>query len=154
HVVHGAVGEEFVDLIARRALSEAPSFTVEKFGPVALVVTALWGRVGSTLIFDAQTEFLIESGAIVVRVFVDHHPSHGRARVPRRNALVGENFTRVCPHIHCVAERDGARSERSLLRRSREYRASSAVRRLELELAASISGDQELLSWAGAAARL
>jgi glycosyltransferase involved in cell wall biosynthesis len=57
------------DVISRllRATGE-PSLTVARRGPVATVVMPMWGRVGSSVIFDSQIQFLLEQGYFVVQV--------------------------------------------------------------------------------------
>lgn len=144
----------FAELVAARSLTEGASFEVKQFGPIVLLTSALWGRVGSTMIFDAQAKFLIESGAIVVRVFVDHNPGHGEHGVKRRQALLNENLSNVYPHFFVVAERDTAPKRQYKLRRQFDYRSRSGIRRLELELEGALPLNSEVLNWAGAAASL
>jgi hypothetical protein len=145
---------EFLRRVRDRKLIGAPSLTVTQFGPVVMLISALWGRVGSTMIFDAQTRFLIEAGAIVIRVYVDHNPAHGPQRRIRRQQLVNENLAAVRPHLHLVAERDETRSAQSRLHGRRDYRMRSGVHRFELELEDAIPLDRSVLTWAGALAQL
>jgi hypothetical protein len=88
------------------ALDVSPSLVVDRFGPVVLVISALWGRTGSSVIFDAQARYLLERGFIVARVLVDHHPERGPGRAARLQKLLAQNFDKVRPHFHLVAERN------------------------------------------------
>jgi hypothetical protein len=153
-VLAGCDEREFAQLARDRLLDAAPSLEIAKFGPVVLLISALWGRVGSTLIFDAQTRFLIESGAIVARVFIDHNPGHGHDRAARRHQLVHENLLATWPHLTTVAERNESAQDRARLHAQTDYKQRSGVRRFELELESARPLDAGLLKWAGAAAQL
>ena len=136
-------------LVSSDVLDALPSLKVNEFGPIALLISALWGRVGSTTVFDNQARFLLENGALVVRIFVDHYPGSTH---DAREDLLAENFSAVRPHIHLVAERDFERLSSRDLRASSVYASGSGVRRLELELAGAKCPVPGLLTWAGEAA--
>ncbi len=153
-VVRGCDAEDFVQLVLRRDIGIKPALTLTHFGPVVLLISALWGRVGSTLVFDAQTQFLIENGAIVVRVFVDHNPERGHSGHVRENGLIRENLTATRPHLLVISRRDQDAKQRSKVHARPDYRKRSAIRRYELELEGAIASDAAVLVWAGAAARL
>ncbi|MBY0565187.1 MAG: glycosyltransferase [Hyphomonadaceae bacterium] len=143
----------FIDAVRSGELNGSPSFEVKAFGPVVLLVTALWGRVGSSAVFDAQTEALIEGGAIVARVFVEHHDR------PRHvgDALLREDLAEVRPHLFAVAVRPARSADQRKLRRTEDYKRRSAVRRLELELSLAKPRDPQdadVLAWATRAAQL
>jgi hypothetical protein len=153
-VLSGADEADFIEDVRARALDDPPSITLTQFGPIVLLVSALWGRVGSTMIFDAQTQFLVENGAVVVRVFIDHNPRHGAARAQRRENLLRENLSNTHPTLCIVAERDESISSRSALRRRPDYKNRSGIRRFELELEGAKALDEAALRWAGANAQL
>jgi hypothetical protein len=53
----------FVAPVERKAHhATIQAMKISKFGPIAIQVSALWGRVGSTAIFEAQARYLIERG--------------------------------------------------------------------------------------------
>jgi GT2 family glycosyltransferase len=125
----------------------APSVSVESFGPIVLLVSALWGRVGSSTIFDAQTRYLIGRGCIVVRVLVEHHPHHGEERIKRTTKFLSETFNKVRPHLHFIADRNQGFRHLSELAASSDFRDASPVRRVGLLLADAKSDDQPGLCW-------
>lgn len=128
-------------------LDVPPSLVVERLGPLVLLVSALWGRVGSTAIFDAQTRYLLERGFIVARILIDHHPRRGADRTKRLEKILVENFEKVRPHLHLVAERDD--SFRNVLQMSTTsaFREGSPVRRIGMLLADGIFDDPETATW-------
>jgi glycosyltransferase involved in cell wall biosynthesis len=71
-----AAAQLFASDVISRLLGamDAPSLVVEKRGPVATVVMPLWGRVGSSCIFEAQMQFLLRQGYFVIQVFVQGDP--------------------------------------------------------------------------------
>ena len=144
----------FKAAVANRTLKTPPSLTIDRFGPVVLLISALWGRVGSTTIFDSQTRFLLESGAVVVRVLVHHHPGPGEPAVKRREALTALTLSCAEPHLTILAERDDRPHARAKLHKRPDYQNRSAIRRFELELEGARPLNPALLAWAGAAARL
>jgi glucosyl-dolichyl phosphate glucuronosyltransferase len=124
-----------------------PSIVVESFGPVVLLVSALWGRVGSCTIFDAQTRYLIERGCIVVRVLIEHYPRYGDEGIKHTARFLSEMFEQVRPHLHFVANRREDFRHLSELAASAEFRRASPVRRMELLLANAQAEDQDGLRW-------
>lgn len=78
----------------------------ERFGPLAVVLSALWGRVGSTAIFETQTGVLMRRGYRVARVYVEHWPHRGLDRAKRLRALVEADQARHRPHLTLVMERN------------------------------------------------
>jgi GT2 family glycosyltransferase len=137
-----------------KSVSETPqvrgaSIVVDNFGPFVLVVSALWGRVGSSIIFDSQTKYLIDRGCVVVRVLIEHYPHRGQARRERIATFISENFAKVRPHFFFVAERKG--QVRDLIRTtaSLEFRDASPIARIGLLLAdARPVADSDRLIWA------
>jgi glycosyltransferase involved in cell wall biosynthesis/MoaA/NifB/PqqE/SkfB family radical SAM enzyme len=125
----------------------APSVLVESFGPVVLLVSALWGRVGSSAVFDAQTRYLIDRGCIVVRVLVEHYPYHGEERTRRTTKFLSETFDQIRPHLHFIAYRNEGFRHLCDLAVLPDFRRASPVRRMELLLADAKADDQHGLSW-------
>lgn len=115
-----------------RVLDVVPSLVVERFGPLVVLVSALWGRTGSTLIFDAQARYLIERGFVVARLFVDHYPHSGVFGAMRMRRLLWENFEKVRPHLHFVAERNEGSSFLRQLRSNPEFQRASPVKRVSM----------------------
>jgi hypothetical protein len=133
-------------LVAHGALDVPPSLVVEQLGPVAMLISALWGRVGSSAIFDAQTRYLLERGFIVARILIDHYPQRGMEGAIRRRKLLAENFEKVRPHLHLVAERD--ESFRHAWQPSlKDYREGSPVRRIGTLLADATVDDPAAAAW-------
>ena len=129
--------------------SQMPSLVVNNHGPMALVITALWGRVGSSIIFDDQTRYLVERGYIVARVFVEHWPHVGESRTHRIANFVSENFEHVRPHFHFIAERNNRAAYLARLLRRSEFRSASPVNRIQLLLAEPKVEKAQALSWCG-----
>ncbi|CAH2601900.1 Glycosyltransferase [Rhodovastum atsumiense] len=137
---------------ARLRAFTSPSGTsvcIDAFGPVALVVSALWGRVGSSAIFDAQLRHLIDHGYLVVRLLVEHWPHREPQRSRRISAFLSENFENVRPHLHIVAERDDRAASIARMVRSAAFRAASVVTRVQLLLRDPVTTEPEALAWAG-----
>jgi glucosyl-dolichyl phosphate glucuronosyltransferase len=126
-----------------------PSVSTESFGPIVLLVSALWGRVGSSTIFDAQTRYLIDRGCIVVRVLLEHYPHHGEERMKRTTKFLSENFDEVRPHLHFIADRREGLRHLFELAASSDFRDASPVRRIGMLLADAKADDQPELSWCG-----
>jgi len=131
----------------RGVLDVPPSLVVERLGPVALLISALWGRVGSTAIFDAQTRYLLERGFIVVRILIDHHPQRGDERTSRLEKLLAENFEKVRPHLHLVASRDDSFRNVWRLSTTRDFRERSPVARIGMLLAGAAIDDPAVAAW-------
>jgi len=118
------------------------------FGPIVLVVSALWGRTGSTTVFDAQIRYLVSRGYLVVNVFVDHLPRWSDDRQARIETLLGESFSKTRPHLHFVAERKlrtPAETEAWL----RKFDVLSRVGRTGALLADAMVDDEAQLAWCG-----
>jgi hypothetical protein len=120
---------------AHGSLDVPPSLVVDRFGPVALLISALWGRTGSSAVFDAQTRYLLERGFVVARILVDHHPKWGHRRAARVDRLLAENFENLRPHLHLVAERDHSFRHLWKLHATAAFRESSPVGRMGMLLA-------------------
>jgi glycosyltransferase involved in cell wall biosynthesis len=131
-----------------------PSLTVDRHGPVALQITALWGRTGSTSIFDSQARFLIQRGFLVARIFVEHWPHHGEDRVRRIVGMVAENFESVRPHAWAVVERDDSDAHRERLIADPEFASATTLRRMAMLFAEPTSDDRVYLAWLARHARL
>jgi hypothetical protein len=131
----------------KAVLDVPPSLVVERLGPLVLLVSALWGRVGSTAIFDAQTRYLLERGFIITRILIDHHPRRGAERTKRLEKLLVENFERVRPHLHLVAERDDSFRNALQMSTTSAFREGSPVRRIGMLLAGAIFDDSETAAW-------
>jgi hypothetical protein len=131
----------------RDALDVPPSLVVERFGPLVLLISALWGRVGSTAIFDAQTRFLLERGFIVARILIDHHPQRGAEGAKRLEKLLAENFGNVRPHLHLVASRNDSFRNIWRLSTRREFREGSPVARIGMLLADAAIDDPAAAAW-------
>lgn len=112
-----------------------PSLVVDQFGSVVLLISALWGRTGSSAVFDAQTRYLIERGFIVTRIFVDHYPRRGPSSAMRREQLLAENFETLRPHLYLVAERNRDYHHLRQLQATQAFRESSPVGRMGMLLA-------------------
>lgn len=119
----------------RETLDLPPSLVVDQFGSVVLLISALWGRTGSSAVFDAQTRYLIERGFIVTRIFVDHYPRRGPSSATRREQLLAENFETLRPHLHLVAERNRDYHHLRQLQAAQAFRESSPVGRMGMLLA-------------------
>lgn len=131
----------------RGVLDVPPSLVVERLGPVALLISALWGRVGSTAIFDAQTRYLLERGFIVARILIDHHPQRGAERTRRLEKLLAENFEKVRPHLHLVASRDDSFRNVWRLSTTTDFRERSPVARIGMLLADAAIDDPVAAAW-------
>jgi len=125
----------------------APSVIAESFGPIVLLVSALWGRVGSSTIFDAQTRLLLDRGCVVVRVLIEHYPQYGEERIKRTTRFLSETFDKVRPHLHFVANRKPALDRLGDLTATSDFRHASPVRRTGLLLSNATAEDHIELSW-------
>src|SRR5262245_25420224 len=126
-----------------------PSIIIDEFGPFVLLVSALWGRVGSTSSFDSQTKYLIHRGCVVARLFIEHYPRGGPAQNDRIAMLVPENFEKVRPHFHFVVERNDTPRELIRLSALPEFRNASPVSRMGLLLkSARPVANSDGLAWA------
>jgi hypothetical protein len=125
------------------------SLRLDAFGPVALLVSAFWGRVGSSAIFEAQTRHLIERGFLVTRLLVEHWPHVEPGRSARNTAFLSENFEAVRPHAFILAERRDTAAHLARLLATREFRSASVVTRVGRMLADPVVADPASLAWAG-----
>lgn len=129
--------------------SMAHSLVTEAHGPIAILISALWGRVGSSHVFDAQTRYLIARGYIVVRVFVDHWPHHGYGRINRLNKLIDDNFSNIRPHCHFIVERNDTKHHIAELSARADFQSASPVLRIQRLLAEPIGERMRALAWCG-----
>jgi glycosyltransferase involved in cell wall biosynthesis len=129
-------------------LGGAVGLRVDAFGPVIIIISAFWGRTGSTSIFDAQTRYFLERGCLICRIFVDHNPSHTRAQPQRAAAFLRQNFQALRPHLNTIVERDDGPAGEHALRRAPAFREASAIGRFMLALERPVGGDRALLAWA------
>jgi Glycosyl transferases group 1 len=132
---------------AHDPLDVPPSLVVNRFGPVALLISALWGRTGSSTVFDAQTRYLLKRGFVVARILVDHYPTWGDDRAARVNRLLAENFENLRPHLHLVAERDHSFRHLSKLYATAAFRESSPVGRMGMLLAGARVDRPAVAAW-------
>jgi glycosyltransferase involved in cell wall biosynthesis len=129
--------------------------SVREFGPLAIQVSALWGRVGSTAIFEAQAKYLVERGFFLVRVFVDHHPHQNSTRNARLKKMVDEDLENVRPHIFFIVERNTSQDGIARVESDPEFLSASPLLRSVLLLsdARAVQREGELL-WLGARANI
>lgn len=113
---------------------EECQWTCEKFGPLALVVSALWGRVGSTSIFEAQTHFLLSQGYRVARIYLDHWPQTGPHGLNRLTEFMRQDQSVVRPHYSVIMERDDSDRALRRLNKNDSFSNISPVGRLALQL--------------------
>lgn len=111
--------------IAPRA---GPSFHADEFGPLALVLTSAWGRVGSSTVFDAQTRYLLLRGYVVIRIFVAHSDGHFDRK--RRDRALDAEMSLTHPHMRFFAQRDPARLQ--ALQKDEVFLASSPILRRQM----------------------
>ncbi len=126
-----------------------PSIAIEEFGPLVLLVSAFWGRTGSTSIFDAQTRYLLGKGYLVVRVFVEHWPHYGEWREKRVSGFLAENFRNLKPHLFYIVERNEDPNYVEKVASSREFKESSPLGRMLALFADPVMEDPGGLEWAG-----
>jgi glucosyl-dolichyl phosphate glucuronosyltransferase len=134
--------------------NSTPSLVVEQLGPMVLLISALWGRVGSSQVFDAQTRYLIAQGYIVIRIFIDHWPHFGHMRMDRIGTFIRENFDHIRPHVYFIAERDEAPGYVQQLLTEPKFRTASPVRRIQLLLAKPTTEQAHALAWCAKRATL
>lgn len=138
----------------RRVDGDAPAVVqVREFAPVVLQVSAMWGRTGSTSIFDSQTRYLLDRGFYVLRIFLDHWPHHGRRRVERIEDAISENFEYVRPCSWAIAERDTCESRVAQRTSSDEFRVAGTAKRMMMLLAQPVLDDPATVAWGARAAR-
>ena len=140
--------------IGHSAEPDSNLVTVEKFGPVALQVTAMWGRTGSTSIFDSQARYLVQRGFLVIRVLIDHWPHHGDGREERINQFLAENFEGVRPHSWAVVERDISEEHLARWQQDPSFTQASTLGRMLMQLSEPTLIDPQTTSWAGRNAAL
>jgi hypothetical protein len=130
-------------------LAVPPSLVVDRFGAVVLLISALWGRVGSSAIFDAQTRYLLERGFIVARILIDHYPERGAGRAARLEKMLAENFEKERPHFHLVAERNESFRTLWHLHATEAFRESSPVGRMGMLVADARIDRPAAAAWCG-----
>ncbi|CEJ13140.1 putative glycosyl transferase [bacterium YEK0313] len=106
-----------------------------RFGPLAVVLSALWGRVGSTAIFETQAGVLMRRGYRVARVYVEHWPHRGLDRGQRLRALVGADQARQQAHLTLIMERNERLIPPRSLARTVGFKPASSVGRFAQALA-------------------
>ena len=131
-----------------------PSLTVDRLGPVALQITALWGRTGSTSIFDSQASYLVQRGFLVIRILVEHWPHRGEERTRRIQGLVAENMETVRPHAWLVVERNESAAHTDRLQADPEFRRATSLKRMAMLFAEPTTDDRQGLAWAARRAQL
>ena len=136
-----------IDCLLSGRPSECDTWHCANFGPLALNVSALWGRVGSTAIFDAQSQWLLDRGYRLGRVYIDHWPHTGAARAQRLSAMIDMDRAVVRPHYSLVLERnDGSRALRDLYQ-TKGFADGSPVMRLAQQLAVTTPSDKRIESY-------
>lgn len=131
------------------------TMTVDRFGPVALQVTALWGRTGSASIFDPQARYLLQRGFLLVRVFVEHWPAYRpEERLKRIGGFAAENFEVVRPHAWTVVERNRDEDYVQRLQNDPEFIAATTLKRMVMLFAEPTMDDPAALAWAARKARV
>ncbi|HEY4171844.1 MAG TPA: hypothetical protein VGM42_02365, partial [Rhodopila sp.] len=71
-------------------------------------IQPIWGRCGSTILFENQVENLVRAGFLTIRVFTDGQVRHGATLWSRLDHIIPENSTRAGAHIDVLALPDGA----------------------------------------------
>ncbi len=118
------------------------------FGPLVLVVSALWGRTGSTTVFDAQIRYLVSRGYVVANVLVDHAPLQSGDRQVRLKTLLDESFSKVRPHLQFVAERK-PRTKAETEIWLRNFDVLSPVGRSSVLLSDATVDSEQQVTWCG-----
>ena len=84
----------------------APSLTVERRGPIAVVIMPLWGRVGSSYAIEGQIRFLLERGYFVLQVFTLDKPVQLRDVIPWFWRMLYENSRMIRGSLQRIAYRE------------------------------------------------
>lgn len=129
--------------------SSAPALSLTAFGPLAIVSSALWGRVGSSTIFDSQVRVLLANGYRVARFYFDHWPHYGEDRLPRIARMVSEDQQSVRPHYQVVFERNEAGRRVGRLHASPEFLKASPVKRTCMTLADPVTTNAPAAAFLG-----
>ena len=134
---------EAIIRIGRNPEGEAStSLVCERFGPLAIVLSALWGQVGSTAIFETQARLLLRRGFRIARVYVEHWPHRGPERASRLHQLIGADQARQRSHLTLVMERsERPIPARGLVRRA-GFKPVSAVGRFAQALGSCTMPDR------------
>ncbi|WP_419913039.1 glycosyltransferase [Hoeflea sp.] len=143
----------FVKKIREADAESNYSLVVDSFGPIAIVSSAFWGRVGSSAIFDAQVRVLIELGFRVARLYFDHWPNNGARRVDRIRKMIGQDQAVVRPHYFAIMERD-EHNGLNELKSTAEFRSASALKRMSMLLANAVTETPKLVDWIGRTAKV
>ena len=112
------------------ARQHLPYDSIDAHRKVALLFTSVWGRVGSSVIYDCQTRYLASRGFLVVRILVDQWPDHD-GRTVRLPDLVHSELKEACPFLAFVAERDTDPIRTAAVHDLSEFRNASPVRRIQ-----------------------
>lgn len=129
--------------------SDVSSLVVREFGPLAILSSALWGRVGSTTIFDTQMRVLINGGYRVARFYFDHWPHFGEDRLPRIAKMVVEDQQQIRPHYEVVFERNEGGAHVAKLLASSEFQQGSPVLRMSMLMASPTTTDAATAAFLG-----
>ncbi len=80
---------------------------------IAVQMQPIWGRCGSTILFENQRENLVRAGFLTIRVFADGQARRGATLWSRLDHIIPENSTRTGAHIDVIAVPEGppSRSE-------------------------------------------
>ena len=124
-----------------------PSIRVPQFGPVAVVLSALWGRTGSTAIFQSQVRHLVRRGFVVARLYVDHRPTPFPWDRMRQHDWVHEDQDGGRGHFSVLLDRNTNRSQLRKLSRTPEFRRASPIRRAELLISEVVTAQTSEMSW-------
>ncbi|HEX4365347.1 MAG TPA: glycosyltransferase, partial [Rhodopila sp.] len=75
---------------------------------IAVQLQPIWGRCGSSIVFENQVESLVHAGLLTIRVFADAQVRHGATLWSRLGHVIAENGVRAGAHIDILAVPDGA----------------------------------------------
>lgn len=132
------------ELAPTDAVAGQKIITVDRYGPVATVVSPLWGRCGSSTVFDAETEYLLDRGYYIARIMVAQW-----RLLPCNTAhvftMMRENSARVKPHLFLVASRDRWRA--LFVRFTQSFRRSSAFGQDAILIGTSVDHDKQLANY-------
>ncbi|HUZ74933.1 MAG TPA: glycosyltransferase family 4 protein [Stellaceae bacterium] len=126
------------DVVTRITGNPTASLTVDRIGPIANLIMPLWGRVGSSHIFEAQIAFLLSRGYFVQQVLVLDKPADKTESIPYFWRMLYENTRRTRGSVQRIAfprledqARVGAAAKSSRLDGYQAYEAMLAMSDLE-----------------------